>query len=146
MFSRLFSAGLAIDTDRVETAIAAAERRSAAEIRVVVARAAAPDPVAAAEAEFERLGMTATAARNGVLIFLAPRSRTFAIVGDQGIHARCETTFWTTLAAAMEEAFRRDDFTTGLVLGVDRAGELLAAHFPRAADDRDELPDRVEIV
>lgn len=146
MFARVFPPGLAIDTDRVEAAIAAAERRCAAEIRVVVSRSTAADPVAAAEAEFERLGMTATAARNGVLIFLAPRSRTFAIVGDEGVHAHCGAAFWDALAATMEEAFRRDDFTAGIVLGVGRAGELLATCFPRADDDRDELPDRVEIV
>ena len=135
-----------IDAARVQAAIAAAEQRGSGEIRVVVSRAAAPDPVAAAQYEFSRLGMAATAARNGVLLFLAPRSRTFAIVGDEGVHARCGENFWREVAAAMEAEFRRDDFTAGLVLGIGRAGALLAEHFPRRADDRNELPDRVEVV
>lgn len=133
-----------IDKARVVAAIGAAELKTSGEIRVLLARRVADDPVAAAQKHFERLGMTQTAARNGVLIFLAPRSRTFAVIGDRGVHEKCGDTFWTELAAAMTEHFKRGDFTAGLVHGIDRAGALLAEHFPRAADDRNELPDEVE--
>jgi len=40
--------------------------------------------------------------------------------------------------------FRRGEFTEGIVQGVQRAGDLLAAHFPRRPDDTNERPDRVE--
>jgi putative membrane protein len=43
----------------------------------------------------------------------------------------------------MEDHFRATRFTEGLVLGIQKAGELLAKHFPRRPDDRNELPDRV---
>lgn len=142
----LFSPLPKLDHERIQTAIASAEQRTSGEIRVVVSRASVPEPVAEAKKQFTRLGMTATAARNGVLILLAPRSHTYAIIGDKGIHERCGETFWKELAAAMGDAFKRGDFTTGLVLGIDRAGELLAAHFPRQHDDRDELSDSVEVV
>ena len=137
---------LPIDFDRVQTAISAAELSTSGELRVVVSRASAPDPVASAEREFDRLGMAETTARNGVLIFLAPASRTFAIIGDEAIHARCGETFWREVASAMETEFRLGEFTTGLVFGVERAGALLATHFPRSSSDQNELPDRVEIV
>ena len=35
------------------------------------------------------------------------------------------------------------DFTGGLVLGIERAGALLAEHFPRRPDDVNELPDDI---
>lgn len=141
----LFSSNhLTIDNVAVVAAIAAAELRTSGEIRVLVSRREAPDPVAAARLQFERLGMTKTAERNGVLIFLAPRSRTFAVLGDSGVHARCGETFWTELAAAMTERFRAGDFTAGLVQGIARAGALLAEHFPRRDDDANELPNEVE--
>ena len=133
-----------IDHARVVAAIEAAEQRTSGEIRVLVARHAAEDPVAAAQKHFERLGLTGTAARNGVLLFVAPKSRTFAVVGDTAIHERCGDAFWRELAAAMTETFQRGDFTGGLVLGVERAGALLAGHFPRQPADRDELPNQVE--
>lgn len=133
-----------IDDDRIVAAIAAAEQRTSGEIRVVVAREKTGDPVTAAQRQFERLGMTRTAERNGVLVYLCPHSHAFAVIGDRGIHEKCGQPFWAELAAAMTDHFKRGDFTGGLVLGIDRAGELLAAHFPRRPDDRNELPNTVE--
>ena len=140
----LFSPTLKIDHDRVVAAIGEAEKKTSGEIRVLLARHKAPDPVAAAQRHFERLGMTRTQHRNGVLVFLAPRSRTFAVIGDTGVHEKCGDPFWRELADAMSEHFKRGDFTAGLVHGIERAGALLAGHFPPAAGDRNELPDEIE--
>jgi uncharacterized membrane protein len=142
----LFFPTLPIDHDRVTAAIGAAEARTSGEIRVVLSRGKTNDALAAAQAQFERLGMHQTAARNGVLIFLAPRSRRFAVIGDRGVHEKCGAPFWTGLAEAMSEHFMRGDFTAGLVHGIERAGVLLGEHFPRQADDRNELPDEIEEV
>ena len=109
-----------IDHDRVVAAIGAAELRTSGEIRVFVSREAVDDPVAAATRQFERLGMTQTAARNGVLIFIAPASRNFAAIGDAGIHEKCGDRFWCELAAAMTTEFQRGNFTAGLELGIAR--------------------------
>lgn len=133
-----------IDHVRIVAAIGAAEQRTSGEIRVLVSAEPAEDPLAAARKQFERLGMTRTAARNGVLIFVAPPSHTFAVIGDTGIHEKCGDTFWAELATAMTDHFKRGEFTDGLVLGIHRAGELLAQHFPRRPDDRNELPDQIE--
>jgi uncharacterized membrane protein len=139
-----FSSEPSIDHDRVVAAIAAAELKTSGEIRVLIARQRAEDPMAAATAHFERLGMTATAERSGVLIFLAPKSHTFAVIGDRGVHEKCGDSVWKLLAAAMELHFKRGEFTAGLEHGIEKAGALLAEYFPRKPDDRNELPDRVE--
>lgn len=135
----------AIDHDRVVEAIRRAETGSHGEIRVHASNRIVDDAQAAAAELFEKLGMTATKARNGVLIYVAPRSRRFAILGDIGIHEKCGAGFWQDVAAAMEADFREQRFTEGLVKGIERAGEVLALHFPRAAGDADinELPDTV---
>ena len=140
----LFFSLPAIDHPRVIAAIGAAEQQTSGEIRVVVSRRKIADPVAEARLQFDRLGMAQTAARNGVLILLAPRSRTFAVIGDTGVHEKCGDAFWRELADAMTEHFKRGDFTAGLVHGIERAGALLAEHFPRSPDDRNELPDQIE--
>jgi uncharacterized membrane protein len=129
--------------ERIHAAIHGAEAKTSGEIRVMVSHRHAPDPVAAAQQAFLRLGMQGTKHRNGVLIFVAPRSRTFAVIGDEAVHAKCGNGFWQELAAAMTGYFKRGEFTDGLVHGVGRAGELLAAHFPRAPHDRNELPDDI---
>lgn len=133
-----------IDHKRVVAAIAAAEQRTSGEIRVVVSQQKTDEPVLAAQKHFERLGMTQTAARNGVLIFVAPASHTFAVIGDHGVHEKCGDAFWRELASAMTERFKRGEFTDALVLGIERAGGLLDQHFRRHPDDRNELPDNIE--
>jgi uncharacterized membrane protein len=133
-----------LDHDRIVAAIREAEDHSRGEIRVHVARKAVKDPQRAAAALFDKLGMAATAERNGVLIFVAPASQRFAVVGDKGIHEKCGDGFWKDVASAMEEDFRQGRFTDGIVKGVAKAGEALAAHFPRTGrPDVNELPDEV---
>jgi len=129
--------------ERIHAAIRAAEEKSSGEIRVMVSHRAAPDPVATAQKAFLRLRMQDTKHRNAVLILVAPRSRTFAVIGDEAVHAKCGDDFWRELAAAMTGHFKRGEFTGGLLHGINRAGDLLAAHFPHEPDDRNELPDDV---
>jgi uncharacterized membrane protein len=135
----------ALEHDRIVKAIAQAEACSRAEVRVHVSNQAVDDPQKAAAAQFEKLGMTRTAERNGVLIYVAPRSRKFAILGDSGIHQSCGQSFWQEVAAAMEADFRAGRFTDGIVKGVARAGEALGTHFPRREGvcDINELKDEV---
>ncbi len=132
-----------LDHPAIEAAIASAERLTSGEIRVAVAPAAAPEPVPAAQKLFLKLGMTKTKHRNAVLLFVAPASRTFAVIGDQGVHEQCGAAFWTELTTAMTGHFKDGNFTAGLLHGISRAGALLAERFPRAADDTNELTDRV---
>ncbi len=136
----------ALDNDRIVAAIHDAEARSRGEIRVHVTAQAAAEVEAAARAQFEKLEMTKTALRNGVLIYVAPVSQKFAVIGDAGIHERCPATFWSDIAAAMEADFRGGRFTDGIVKGVHEAGLALARHFPRdegGSPDVNELPNQV---
>jgi len=119
-----------IDHDRVLAAIRQAEAKTSGEIRVLIARHRASDPIAAARRHFEKLGMTRSRHRNGVLFFIAPSSRRFAVIGDTAVHRKCDDPFWSELAAAMTGHFQRREFTAGLVHGIERAGALLAEHFP----------------
>ncbi len=134
-----------IDEQRIVESIRKAELRSRGEIRIHATEKAVSDVTQEATRVFERLGMTATAERNGVLIFVAPKSQKFAVLADSGITSRTGTAPLDEIAAAMSSAFREGRFTDGLVDAVERAGELLSAQFPRdpGATDRDELPDTI---
>lgn len=133
-----------VDQDRIVAAIREAEARSRGEIRVHASSRAVEDVQREASLQFEKLGMTATRERSGVLIYVAPQSQRFAIVGDSGIHQNCGPEFWKLIAAAMEHDFREGRFSDGLVKGIAQAGDALAAHFPRdARPDVNELSDHV---
>ncbi|HEY2796277.1 MAG TPA: TPM domain-containing protein [Thermoanaerobaculia bacterium] len=132
------------DSERIVEAISAAEGRTSAELRVHVTRRIPEDLDLRALRRFHLLGMAKTEHRNGVLIYIAPRARKFRILGDEGIHAKAGDEFWKGVASVMEAHFRKEQFTEGVILGVGLLGEELARHFPRAKDDKDELPNTID--
>jgi uncharacterized membrane protein len=134
-----------LDEEQVVAAIRAAESRTSGEVRVFVSRRPlrGADVCTRAREEFARLGMSATTGRNAVLFYVVPREQAFAVIGDEAVHACCGGEFWAETARELEAAFARGEFTGGLVAAIGRAGKLLAAHFPRVADDRNELPDTI---
>lgn len=134
-----------LQQDDIVAAIRAAELKTSGEIRVFISRKDVDDAVASAQAHFVQMGMEKTRDRNGVLIFVAPRARKFAIAGDKGVHAKCGESFWRETAAEMSHHFRESQFTRGIVHGIQKAGALLAAHFPRRSDDKNELSDDVGV-
>jgi uncharacterized membrane protein len=134
-----------VDQGQVVAAIQAAERVTSGEIRVSVATFFWGDVEKAAGKAFRRLGMEDTVDRNGVLIFLVPSRKRFAILGDTGIHDKVGQAFWHDASACLSAHFRRGAFTEGLVETVRMVGERLATHFPSAGEkDRNELPDEVD--
>ncbi len=113
------------------SAIRDVEKQTSGQIRVLISHKSVADPVGFAQKEFSRLGMASLTERNGVLIFVTPRSRKFAVIGGAAVHAKCGDVFWQELAQAMTVYFRKSEFTEGIAYGVRKAGELLAKHFPR---------------
>ncbi len=138
----------ALERDRIKTAIATAEKESSGQIRVSVSHRTVDDALAAARRQFASLKMEQTAARNGVLIFLAPESRKFAVVGDDGIHEKAGgDEFWQkVVGAVMRPLLQEDRFTEAIVAAVGEVGRVLAKHFPPGGEDAraNELPDEVD--
>jgi uncharacterized membrane protein len=132
-----------IDSKRLAKAIAEAEGRTSGEIVVYIAHRKHEDPWEAAKERFIKLNMTATAQRNAVLFYIVPRSRKFAILGDEGIHQKVGEMFWRELADLVSEAFRQGRLTEGLESAIRRAGDLLAEFYPPLPGDVNELPDRL---
>ncbi len=132
------------DQQRIITAIGRAELATSGEIRVHI-EATCPDgnPVARAFVVFEKLGMRQTADHNGVLFYVAPTDRKFAIVGDTGIDAAVPDDFWESTKDLLRQHFSAGNVVEGLCQGIERAGEQLKQYFPRAADDKNELPDTI---
>jgi uncharacterized membrane protein len=133
-----------LEREEIAKTIKIAERGTTGEIRVFITSHEPLKIVKAAQKEFTRLGMEKTKQRNGVLIYVAPLAREFAIVGDSGVHEKCGDTFWKAVADEIGEFFRKGDFTVGIKHGIIKAGELLAEHFPGLPGGLNELRDDVE--
>src|SRR5690348_7624573 len=100
-----------LDEAKIVAAIAAAERKTSGEIRVYISSKKRDDALDAAQKRFAKLGMTKTRHRNGVLIYFAPLTRQFAIIGDAGIHAKCGDNFWQTITSEMTPLLKSEQFT-----------------------------------
>lgn len=131
------------DEARVIAAIRSAEAATSGEIRVHVERWSGGAPLEAARRWFDRLGMRGTRERNGILFYIAVDERAFAVVGDDGIHQKVGPEFWEALRDILRKAFSEKDHAGGLVHAIAEAGVQLSTHFPRRADDRNELTDTV---
>ena len=126
---------------RVVAAIRAAEGRTSGEIRIHMELHCPEDPVVRAAAVFSHLGMDKTELHNGVLIYCALKDRRFAVYGDAGIHERLGQAYWQELVEHVQQEIRGNSLAAGLALAAESIGKSLSDHFPRATDDRDELPD-----
>ena len=130
-----------VDRNQIVAAIADAETRTTGRIRVYISHHKTADAVRSAGNVFAKLKLNQ--ARNAVLIFIAPVSHKFAVIGNTGVHAKCGDEFWRGVVETMEADLKRGDFTEALVHGVKKIGSVLAEHFPPDSAAKDDLSDAV---
>lgn len=131
------------DETKIIAAIQAAEQNTSGEIRVHLHEKIDKTLMKDAQKAFKKMGMQKTAARNGVLIFLVPLQKQFAILGDIGIDEVVPDNFWDAVKDKMQEQFRAGNFVDGVCAGIHEVGEQLKVYFPYQSDDINELPDEI---
>ena len=131
------------EQDRIMNAILNAELDTSGEIRVHIESVFKDDVMDRATFIFKKLKMHRTELRNGVLFYLAVKSRKFAIIGDVGINKEVPKDFWNDIKEKMAEYFKENKFTEGLVFGISETGAHLKKHFPYHLDDINELSDEI---
>jgi putative membrane protein len=95
--------------------------------------------------EFFGNGLHQTEGRTGVLLFVSLLEHRVIVLADRGIDSVVGPEVWRETDAAILEGIRKGSLCDGLVAGIERAGDVLAEHFPWAEGDRNELPDRVVV-
>ena len=90
---------------------------------------------------FGQLGVWDTEHNSGVLIYLLLADRRVEIVADRGVHAKVGSAAWEAICGEMQRAFAAGRFEQGASAGISAISDLLAAHFPPRAGNRDELPN-----
>jgi len=93
--------------------------------------------------EFFGNGLHQTEGRTGVLLFVSLLEHRVVVLADAGIDSVVTPEVWRETDAAILGGLRRGSLRDGLVAGIERAGDVLAEHFPWAEGDRNELPDRL---
>lgn len=84
-----------------------------------------------------------TVGRTGVLIYLSIGERRAEIVGDEAITAVTSAETWGEAMTALLTEVKAGRAADGIVAAVDHIGAVLAEHFPRQVDDKNEIPDKL---
>lgn len=84
-----------------------------------------------------------THGRTGILIYLSLAEHRAEIVADEAIAGKVAPEVWGDAMASLIAEIRAGRPGAGMVAAVEQVGAVLARHFPRAEDDRNELPDRL---
>ena len=131
------------EQQRIVAAIKEAELDTSGEIRVHIENHCKEEALERAAELFYGLKMDRTAARNGILFYLAVKDHKFAIIGDEGINKNVEHDFWNDIKDEMTRHFKDGQFTEGLTSAILKCGEKLKTYFPYQSDDVNELSDEI---
>ncbi len=129
--------------EQIKHAIINAELDTSGEIKVHIENNCKEEVLDRAAYWFDKLKMQKTELRNGVLFYLAVKSKKFAIIGDAGINQAVPDNFWSEVKDMMAGQFKKGNFTEGLTEGISRTGKLLKKHFPYHSDDINELSNEI---
>lgn len=131
------------DEARLIKAIQSAELQTSGEIRVHLEKTSKSDPLEECKKKFAELNMHQTKDRNGILFYLAIKSKSFAVWGDEGIHQKVSDEFWKSITDCAIGYFKQNDLMTGIEKSVELCGEKLKLHFPLQTDDKNELTNDI---
>lgn len=84
-----------------------------------------------------------TEGRTGILIYLSMGEHRAEIIGDEAITAVTTDETWGEAMAALIAEVKQGRPGDGIAAAVAIVGDVLARHFPRKADDINEIPDKL---
>ena len=131
------------DQNRISEAIANAEKCTSGEICVHVTPKCSGEVMRVAEKTFNKLGLYKTERRNAVLIYVAYKSKKFAILGDEGINQVVPSDYWETEKDTLYRYLLKGKPGDGLCEVVRQIGDALSSHFPPVDNDVNELSNEV---
>ena len=92
---------------------------------------------------FQAAAAGRTAGKTGILIYLSMAERRAEIIADEAILKVTDEHTWGEAMHALIADVREGRPGDGIVAAIERVGTVLAEHFPRSADDKNEIPDKL---
>jgi uncharacterized membrane protein len=134
--------------DAISQAVTASELRHRGQLRFVVEAELTSGQLWAGLTARERaievfslLGVWDTEENNGVLIYVMLADRKVEIVADRGIHRHVGNERWSAICREIELHYRKSDFQSGSLSGIDKISAELAHYFPANGTRKNEQPD-----
>ena len=92
-------------------------------------------------ASFSGHGLHYTRNHTGILILVSLLEHRVEVLADRGINAKVEAATWQEISKILVDGLKSNRACDAFCKAIARCGEILATHFPRQPDDKDELPD-----
>jgi putative membrane protein len=96
--------------------------------------------------QFAIRGIARKKDRSGILIFVSLAEHYARIIADEGIAARVPQSQWQSAVDTLVADCAGGRIADGFISAIENCGKVLATHFPRTPDSRDELPDRIYVI
>ena len=84
-----------------------------------------------------------TAGRTGILIYLSMGEHRAEIIGDEAITKVTTPETWGEAMVALITEVKAGRPAAGIAAAIEQVGAVLAEHFPRSAEDINEIPDKL---
>lgn len=92
-------------------------------------------------AAFTAHGLHYTRAHTGILIFASLFEHRVEVLADRGINEKVQPGTWDEVVNILTAGLKSGNGCAAFCAAIERCGDILATHFPRQPDDRDELKD-----
>jgi uncharacterized membrane protein len=83
-----------------------------------------------------------TEENNGVLLYVLLADRKVEIVADRGIQRAVGSERWRAICREIELRYRKGDYLSGSVIGIEKVSAELAHYFPARGGEKNEQPDK----
>ncbi len=94
-------------------------------------------------AAFMQHGLHYTKDHTGILLLISLLEHRVEVLADRGINERVTPETWDEVVKEIAAGIKSGHACDALCRAIERCGEILARHFPRQADDQDELPNQL---
>jgi putative membrane protein len=92
-------------------------------------------------ASFAQHGLHYTRDHTGILILVSLLEHRVEVLADRGINEKVQAGTWQEIVTIVTNGLKSKQAADAYCRAIQRCGEILAAHFPRRPDDKDELPN-----
>jgi putative membrane protein len=96
-------------------------------------------------AAFTAQGLHYTRAHTGILILASLLEHRVEVLADRGINEKVAAGTWNEIVQTLTAGLKSGTACDAYCKAIERCGEILAEHFPRPPDDKDELANKLVI-
>jgi putative membrane protein len=94
-------------------------------------------------ASFTDKGLHHTRDHTGILILISLLEHRVEVLADRGINEKVSSGTWDEIVHSITAGIKSGHASDAYCKAIERCGDILATHFPRQTDDKDELPNRL---